>query len=141
MDSPVPSSDHSGPSASGPSSADAMDEDDEDDAEALKAHISKMKSAGNASAGSGEVLARSVKCSEVSFLSFLGSGIRDSRFGFGVRGCEIWELGFGSRDLGRLMEYLSNRLIGDGIDNERLAGGHPSLSRPIIASDLSVLQN
>ncbi|KAI5449779.1 hypothetical protein NCC49_004069 [Naganishia albida] len=56
MDSAVP---ESGANAAGPG-----DDEDEDDNEALKAHIAKMKAGGDASAGNGEQLARSVKCSE-----------------------------------------------------------------------------
>lgn len=60
MDSAVPES--------GANAAGAGDDEDEDDNEALKAHIAKMKAGGDASAGNGEQLARSVKCSEVSLV-------------------------------------------------------------------------
>lgn len=86
MDSPVPAADAQGPSGGG---KDGEDEDEEDeDGEALKAHIAKMKAGGDTSAGNGEQLARSVKCSEVGpvfpssfffflrpFLSFFASPI------------------------------------------------------------------
>lgn len=63
MDSPVPDV---------PAGADGDGEDEEeDDAEALKAHIAKMKAGGDTSAGNGEVLARSVKCSEVRLPGFV----------------------------------------------------------------------
>lgn len=65
MEEPVPSADAS----AGASGNGQGDEDDEDDAEALKAHIAKMKAGGDASAGNGEALARSVKCSEVRSIS------------------------------------------------------------------------
>ncbi|GHJ89599.1 hypothetical protein NliqN6_6001 [Naganishia liquefaciens] len=54
MDSPVPST----------TTADDAEDSQDEDSEALKAHIAKMKASGDASAGSGEALARSVKCSE-----------------------------------------------------------------------------
>jgi hypothetical protein len=60
MDSPVPDASTGSGAAGG-----EEDDEDEDDSEALKAHIAKMKAGGDASAGNGEALARSVKCSEV----------------------------------------------------------------------------
>lgn len=74
MDSTVPSADAQA-SASGNNAA-GEDEDDEDDAEALKAHIAKMKAGGDATAGNGEQLAKSVKCSEVRHSSPAHSDIR-----------------------------------------------------------------
>ena len=65
----MPSPDASAGGASGTHGQGERDEDDEEDADALKAHIAKMKAGGDASAGNGEPLARSVKCSEVRFLS------------------------------------------------------------------------
>ncbi|KAJ9097490.1 hypothetical protein QFC19_006762 [Naganishia cerealis] len=62
MDNPVPSADAQMPT--GTNNGAAGDDDEDDDAEALKAHIAKMKAGGDASAGNGEQLAKSVKCSE-----------------------------------------------------------------------------
>ncbi|KAJ9091290.1 hypothetical protein QFC21_007075 [Naganishia friedmannii] len=62
MDSAVPPADAQA-SPSGNNGA-SEDDDDDDDAEALKAHIAKMKAGGDTTAGNGEQFARSVKCSE-----------------------------------------------------------------------------
>lgn len=67
MDSPVPDA------TSSAAGAGEGDDEDEDDTEALKAHIAKMKAGGDASAGNGEQLARSVKCSEVCVFLLLSS--------------------------------------------------------------------
>lgn len=70
MDSAVPSADAQ-TSASATNVAGEDEDYDDEDAEALKAHIAKMKAGGDSTAGNGEQLAKSVKCSEVS-LSFCG---------------------------------------------------------------------
>ncbi|KAJ9115990.1 hypothetical protein QFC22_005133 [Naganishia vaughanmartiniae] len=63
MDSAVPSADAQASASRDNGGED--DDDDDDDAEALKAHIAKMKAGGDATAGNGEQFAKSVKCSEV----------------------------------------------------------------------------